>query len=76
VRIFWIIGRDGSGKSTLLKILAGIYMPTRGHSEGGWTPVALIELGVGFNPELTARAHVFLNGAILGLSRAEIMEKV
>ena len=72
---FGIIGQNGSGKSTLLKVLAGIYVPTRGkvRIDGRLSP--FIELGVGFNPELTARENVFLNGAILGLSRAEIFEK-
>jgi len=72
---FGIIGQNGSGKSTLLKILAGIYVPTRGKVkiDGHLSP--FIELGVGFNPELTARENVFVNGAILGMTRAEITEK-
>jgi ABC-2 type transport system ATP-binding protein len=69
---FGIVGRNGSGKSTLLKLLAGIYVPDRGaiHVNGSLTP--FIELGVGFNPELTARENVFLNGALLGFNRHEV----
>lgn len=69
---FGIVGRNGSGKSTLLKILAGVYTPTSGDVEirGGLTP--FIELGVGFNPELSGRDNVFLNGALLGFSRKEM----
>lgn len=69
---FGIVGRNGSGKSTLLKLLAGIYTPTAGfiQIEGKLTP--FIELGVGFNPELTGRENVFLNGALLGFSRKEM----
>lgn len=68
---FGIVGRNGSGKSTLLKLLAGIYSPTSGqvHTRGSLTP--FIELGVGFNPELTGRENVFLNGALLGFSRKQ-----
>jgi ABC-2 type transport system ATP-binding protein len=70
---FGIVGRNGSGKSTLLKLLAGIYSPDEGdvHVNGKLTP--FIELGVGFNPELTGRENVFLNGALLGFSRKEMM---
>src|SRR5580704_9615782 len=69
---FGIVGRNGSGKSTLLKLLAGIYSPSKGniHISGKLTP--FIELGVGFNPELTGRENVFLNGALLGFSRKEM----
>jgi ABC-2 type transport system ATP-binding protein len=69
---FGILGRNGSGKSTLLKILAGIYQPTKGKVETVGKLVPFIELGVGFNPELTGRENVFLNGALLGFTRAEI----
>lgn len=69
---FGIVGRNGSGKSTLLKMLAGIYTPTKGRIDvkGKLTP--FIELGVGFNPELTGRENVFLNGALLGFNRHEM----
>jgi len=70
---FGIVGRNGSGKSTLLKILAGIYSPSKGSItiNGNLTP--FIELGVGFNPELTGRENVFLNGALLGFNRKEML---
>lgn len=70
---FGIVGRNGSGKSTLLKMLAGIYTPSKGqiHVNGKLTP--FIELGVGFNPELTGRENVFLNGALLGFNRSEML---
>lgn len=69
---YGIIGRNGSGKSTLLKILAQIYQPSKGEVmvEGRLSP--FIELGVGFNMELTGRENVYLNGIILGLTRPEI----
>jgi ABC-type polysaccharide/polyol phosphate transport system ATPase subunit len=73
---FGIIGRNGSGKSTLLKILAGIYVPNKDGRitiAGKLSP--FLELGVGFNPELTGRENVFLGGTILGLSRKEVAEK-
>jgi ABC-type polysaccharide/polyol phosphate transport system ATPase subunit len=69
---FGIIGRNGSGKSTLLKIVAGIYQPTQGRVKISGRLSPFIELGVGFNPELTARDNVFLNGAILGLDRKQV----
>jgi ABC-2 type transport system ATP-binding protein len=71
---FGVVGRNGSGKSTLLKILAGIYKPTRGNVTVGGRLVPFIELGVGFNPELTGRENVYLNGALLGFSRNEVDE--
>lgn len=69
-----IVGRNGSGKSTLLKILAGIYKPTKGHIRVDGKLVPFIELGVGFNPELTGKENVYLNGAMLGFTRKEINE--
>jgi ABC-2 type transport system ATP-binding protein len=69
---FGIVGRNGSGKSTLLKILAGIYKPTAGRTQFQGRLVPFIELGVGFNPELTGRENVYLNGALLGFSRREV----
>jgi ABC-2 type transport system ATP-binding protein len=71
---FGIIGRNGSGKSTLLKLLAGIYVPTHGDVEINGTLTPFIELGVGFNQELTGRENVYLNGALLGFSRKEMEE--
>lgn len=69
---FGIVGRNGSGKSTLLKLLAGIYTPDKGHIQINGKLTPFIELGVGFNPELTGRENVFLNGALLGFSRKEM----
>lgn len=69
---FGIVGRNGSGKSTLLKLLAGIYTPTSGHIEVSGKLTPFIELGVGFNPELTGRENVFLNGSLLGFNRKEM----
>jgi ABC-2 type transport system ATP-binding protein len=71
---FGIVGRNGSGKSTLLKIIAGIYQPTKGKVIVNGKIVSFIELGVGFNPELSGRENVFLNGAMLGFSRNETEE--
>ncbi len=69
---FGIVGRNGSGKSTLLKLLAGIYTPSQGGITVNGKLTPFIELGVGFNAELTGRENVFLNGALLGFSRKEM----
>lgn len=67
-----IVGRNGSGKSTLLKLLAGIYYPDQGTITVHGNLVPFIELGVGFNPELTGRENVYLNGALLGFSNKQM----
>ena len=69
---FGIVGRNGSGKSTLLKLLADIYTPDKGNVQVKGTLTPFIELGVGFNPELTGRENVFMNGALLGFDRNEM----
>lgn len=67
-----IVGRNGSGKSTLLKTLAKIYFPEKGDVEINGNLIPFIELGVGFNPDLTGRENVYLNGALLGFSNKEM----
>lgn len=69
---FGIVGRNGSGKSTLLKLLAGIYVPDSGAIAVNGSLAPFIELGVGFNPELTGRENVYLNGTLLGFTQKQI----
>jgi len=73
--IVGIVGFNGAGKSTLLKILAGVLVPTKGKVAVHGSVAPLIEVGAGFDPDLTAKENIFLNGAILGYSKAFLKEK-
>ncbi|OKP85499.1 ABC transporter ATP-binding protein [Paenibacillus sp. P32E] len=72
---FAIVGGNGSGKSTMLKIISGIYKPTSGSAQVNGSIAPLIELGTGFDVELTAKENIFLNGAVLGYSKKFMLEK-
>lgn len=70
-----LVGLNGAGKSTLLKLIAGVLKPTKGIIQVGGSVAPLIELGAGFDPDLSARENVYLNGAVLGCSRKSMREK-
>ena len=72
---YGLVGINGSGKSTLLKMIAGVFKPTRGSITVNGTIAPLIELGAGFDMDLTARENIFLNGAVLGFSKEHMLAK-
>ena len=74
-KVLGIIGRNGAGKSTLLKIISRISSPTKGYVKSKGRLASLLEVGTGFHPELTGRENVFLNGAILGMTKTEIKSR-
>jgi lipopolysaccharide transport system ATP-binding protein len=74
--VIGVIGKNGSGKSTLLKILSRITQPTNGNAKIYGRVASLLEVGTGFHPELTGRENIFLNAAILGMKKSEVLEKL
>ena len=74
--ILGIIGKNGAGKSTLLKILSRVTSPTTGNIKSKGRIASLLEVGTGMHPELTGRENIYLNGAILGMTKAEIASKI